>query len=72
MKVEVLENRLSSDGFLGELGDRFTVPDDVGSKWCKLGWAKDLSGEVATGERKVIDARLDIQNITQTSKAEVK
>lgn len=72
MKVEILENRLSSDGFTGELGDRFTVPDDVGARWCKLGWAKDLSGEVATGERKVIDARLDIDNIVQTSKAEVK
>ena len=53
MKVEVLEARISSDGFTGELGDRFTVPDSVGTAWVSAGWAKDLSGQVATGERKV-------------------
>lgn len=72
MKVEILEQRLSSDGFVGEFGDRFTVPDEVGKIWCKHGWAKDLSGEVATGERKVINAKLDIENISQSAKSEVK
>ena len=72
MKVEILEQRLSSDGFVGDLGDRFTVPDDVGRSWCKHGWAKDLSGEVATGGRKVIDAKLDIENVSQSAKSEVK
>lgn len=68
MKVEITEKRLSSDGFVGEEGDRFTVPDEVGQKWCGLGWAIDLSGECKTGERKVIDARLEVDNITQKSK----
>ncbi len=72
MKVEILEQRLSSDGFVGELGDRFTVPDEVGAAWCRHGWAKDLSGEVATGERKVINAKLDVDNISQSAKSEVK
>lgn len=72
MKVEILEQRLSSDGFVGEIGDRFTVPDDVGASWCKHGWAKDLTGDVETGERKVINAKLDIDNISQSAKSEVK
>jgi len=70
MKVEILENRLSSDGFVGELGDRFTVPEYVGVKWCGLGWAKDLSGAVATGERKVINAELKVDNITMDQNSE--
>lgn len=72
MKVEILENRLSSDGFVGELGDRFTVPDDVGSMWCAAGWAKDLSGQVATGERVVINASLNVQNIISNQSPEAK
>ena len=48
MKVEILEQRLSSDGYVGEQGDRLTVPDEVGAKWCGLGWATDLAGAVAT------------------------
>ena len=60
MKIEILEQRLSSDGYVGEKGDRLTVPDEVGAKWCALGWASDLAGVVPTGERRVIDARLDV------------
>ena len=63
MKIEILENRLSSDGFHGEPGDRFTVPDDVGARWCNLGWVKDLSGAVPTGERKIINASLNVQDV---------
>lgn len=33
-------------------GDTLTVPDELGQKWCRLGWAKDLDGIVPTGERK--------------------
>lgn len=54
MKVEILEVKLSSDGFNGEQGDRFTVPDVVGATWVSAGWAKDLSGALQTGERKVV------------------
>lgn len=65
MKVEILEERLSSDGFVGEKGDRFTVPDDVGHQWCQLGWVKDMSGVVATGERKPGASKINVQNIEQ-------
>lgn len=53
MQVEILEERLSSDGFNGCAGDRFTVPDEVGARWCAAGWAKDMSGNVPTGERNI-------------------
>lgn len=51
MSVEVLEERLLSDGFELRIGNRVNVPDEVGQRWCALGWAKDLAGKVATGER---------------------
>lgn len=64
MKVEILEVRLSSDGYVGEQGDRLTVPDQVGAKWCAHGWARDLDGAIATGERRVVNARLDVDTGT--------
>lgn len=51
MQVEILEERLSSDGLFGTKGDRLTVPDEVGAAWCRYGWAKDMSDSVPTGER---------------------
>ena len=63
MKVEILELKLSSDGFSGERGDRFTVPDTVGTTWVSAGWAKDLSGQLATGERKVIGETIKPANV---------
>jgi hypothetical protein len=56
MRVEILEERLSSDGFAGVAGDILSVPDEVGARWCGLGWARDVAGAVATGERRVVRA----------------
>lgn len=53
MQVEILEKRLSSDGFVGSEGDRLTVPDEVGANWCGHGWAKDMAGVVSTAERNI-------------------
>ena len=63
MKVEILEERLSSNGFQGEKGDRFTVSDEVGTRWCEAGWAKDMDGKCATGERIPGAKELKITNI---------
>lgn len=56
MRVEILEDRLSDADETGRLhvyakGDVVTVPDACGARWCGYGWAKDVSGAVATGER---------------------
>lgn len=62
MKVEITEVRLSDAHeerhYLQHEGDRITVPDALGLKWCSLGWAKDVDGNVPTGERKVTGAEL--------------
>ena len=63
MKVEILEQKLSSDGFSGEQGDRFTVPDVIGTAWVLAGWAKDLSGALQTGERKVVGETVQPANV---------
>lgn len=54
MRVEVLEEKLRSDGFNLVKGDTVTVPDEVGTAWCGHGWARDTEGKVETGERVVI------------------
>ena len=46
MKVEILEEVLKAKGATYERGDRITVDDERGKRWCELGWAKDLSGAV--------------------------
>lgn len=56
MRVEILEDRLSDADETGHLhvfakGDVVTVPDACALRWLAYGWAKDVSGAVATGER---------------------
>ncbi len=70
MKVEILENKLSSDGYSAELGDRLTVSDEIGKQWCAAGWVKDLSGEVATSDRVVIKAVLEPANVIISAQAQ--
>ncbi len=33
----------------------------IGANWCRYGWAKDTAGQVETGPRVVLDARLTVQ-----------
>lgn len=77
MRVEITEKRLSDAceetgrHFLQHEGDVVTVPDSLGQKWCKHGWAKDVDGKIETGERIVTGARLRVDSIkhkTTTSK----
>lgn len=57
MKVEILGDRLSTtDHETGRhyqqvQGDTISVPDALGARWCSLGWAKDVDGNVPTGQR---------------------
>lgn len=67
MQVEILEERLSSDGFQGSRGDRFTVPDEVGSAWCGHGWAKDVDGKVDTGDRNINPVIVNPKNLAHKS-----
>jgi hypothetical protein len=72
MRVEITEDRLSDTDpdtdrhYLHERGDVITVPDALGAKWCMLGWARDVAGNVPTGERipGVRDVVVDVQDHT--------
>lgn len=62
MRIEALEN-IKSDGYIVTAGDRITVPDDVGLKWIRLGWASDPTGVIPTGERIVLNALLSAESV---------
>lgn len=64
MKIEVLEQKLSSDGYSLEIGDRISVPDAIGIIWCTYGWAKDLTSSVVTNDRLVTDATIEPQQLS--------
>lgn len=68
MKIEALES-IKADGYVLDKEDVKTVPDEVGSRWCALGWAKDCAGVVVTGERKVLNAKLTVTNGLFVAKA---
>lgn len=44
------------------MDDVRTVPDERGAYFVANGWAKDVSGEIATGEAAVGEVSLAIQN----------
>ena len=63
MKIEALTTFLDGrDRF--ELGDIRTVSDEDGARFCAAGWAKDVSGQTATGEAATGEADLAIHNST--------
>jgi len=68
MKVEIESEILSSDGHSLEKGDRVNVSHDVGSKWCRHGWAKDMSGKVKTGARNINPVQIQPNKITNANK----
>lgn len=61
MKIEALTTFLDGRERF-EKGDIRTVPDADGARFVAAGWAKDLSGGVATGEPATGSAALDIQS----------
>lgn len=73
MRVEITEKRLSTkDRSTGRLyvqqeGDIITVPDEIGARWCSLGWAKDVDGKVPTGKRRVYRAEVEPRSTTHAN-----
>lgn len=74
MRVEITEEKLRDteqleDGSFGQSynlakGDTVTVSDSLGRKWCGLGWARDVDGNVATGKRIPGARAVDVQSAT--------
>lgn len=70
MRVEVTEKQLKDGGYDLVSGDTLTVPDELGRKWCRLGWATDVDGVVPSGERKVVDATVEADPAAHASHAQ--
>ncbi len=70
MKIEALES-IKSDGYVLDAEDVKTVPDEIGQRWCAAGWARDTSGVVPTGERRVINAELAVKNGNMTAEGQI-
>lgn len=75
MKVEILEEGGVKHAIDDELksfshGDVVTVPDAVGEYFCGLGWAKDVDGNVETGERDLNKVMLTPAKVSQASEAQ--
>jgi hypothetical protein len=45
-------------------GEVRVVPEDVAGLFCNAGWAKDLTGELATPAPDLAEKELDVQNGT--------
>lgn len=70
MKIEALET-IKSDGYVLDAGDiKANIPDAIGRHWCALGWAKDCEGQIATGERVILNANLIVQPGTMPQQAD--
>ena len=73
MKVEILEKEIKHGGPNGlEIfaeGEIRVVPDHVGEYFCRLGWAKDVDGNVETGERDTSRKELFVEKPAAGQKA---
>lgn len=69
MRIEALES-IKSDGYVLDAGDtKQNIPDELGEAWVKAGWAKDLDGAVATGERQVLNAKIAVESVKTVVKS---
>lgn len=59
MRIEALEN-IRSENFSLTKEDIVTVPDELGARWCAMGWAKDTSGTVPTMERSTAPREISV------------
>ena len=73
MKIEITEEiiKLNVDDRLQTYtkGDTVTVSDEVGQLCCEHGWAKDVDGNVSTGERVAgVNVRIQPDAVSQDVK----
>lgn len=72
MKVKVLEEKLRSGGYNLVKDDTITVNDELGERWCSLGWAEDVDGNVPTGQRNLTPQRIQPDKLKVSTKARKK
>lgn len=65
-RIEMLTDVRDDGGYIkGEI--RIVTPEKAGY-FCGLGWARDLSNEIATGKQDLSDKKLDVQSVQNASK----
>lgn len=69
MRIE-LTRTVKHDGRIYTKGDIITAQNGLGTYFCSCGWAKDLSGDVPTGEVSTDAVTLDTHSAVH--KTEVK
>lgn len=69
MRVEILEKKLRDAGHDLVEGDTITVSDELGARWCALGWARDTDGKVATAERSIAPVVVNPKKATHAARA---
>lgn len=69
MKIE-LTHTVKHDGRIYTRGDVITADEGLGTYFCSCGWARDISGQAATGNASTETATLDVHSATH--KTEVK
>lgn len=52
MQVKILEEKILEGREVFLKDEVRSVPDDMAKRWIAAGWAKDVTGEIPTGERK--------------------
>lgn len=69
MKIELLE-KVMHERDVFEAGDVRTVDDVIGKYFVEMGWAKDVDGNIPTGERNTTEIRLAPDSAVHATKVE--
>lgn len=63
MKIEILTTfKYQGQTFTKE--EVRIMDDEITTKFCKFGWAKDLSGQVETGSTDNTDTQISVDSVT--------
>ena len=68
MRIELIRT-VRHDGHTYTKGDVITASEGLGTYFCSCGWAKDVSGQVATAEAPTDTVTLDVHKTKHATKA---
>jgi hypothetical protein len=70
MKVEILQN-FRDEGQQYTASEIRVVSEQKGGYFCGVGWARDISGAVATGAPDLSNKSLDVKNARHSQKSTI-
>lgn len=68
MRIELIRT-VKHAGRIYTKGDVITADEGLATYFCACGWAKDVSGQVTTGEAATQDVQLEVHKSTHATKA---